>query len=113
MSDVVNSNKKYNDDWGVKGYQIPKFNYLLDKPPNNKFAKSKITNFLAEQQRSKSFVPGPDYNIAGTMKGSSYSFLKRDRPLFTKDQIKATSFIPPPGTYNTDLKNTITGGSKV
>ena len=46
VDDVVKSNKKCNDDWGVKGYNIPKFNSHLDKPQSYSFVKSKVTNFL-------------------------------------------------------------------
>lgn len=80
----MKSNKKCNDDWGVKGYNIPKFNYHLDKPQNITFAKGKLINFLKEEENVKSKIPGPIYNIAGSMlKKTAISFIKRDRPLFT------------------------------
>ena len=33
VSEVVHSNKKTADDWGIKGYVIPKFNAHFDKSP--------------------------------------------------------------------------------
>ena len=60
---MVKSSKRSNDDWGVKGYNIPKFNHHLDKPLNYTFAKGKLINFLKEEEKIKSKVPGCIYNV--------------------------------------------------
>lgn len=67
MQEVVNSNKKTNDDWGLQGYTIPKFNAHLDKPPNVKIMKSKQNDFLSGHAKLKAWVPGPQYEVSGSM----------------------------------------------
>jgi hypothetical protein len=49
VQDVINSNKKVTDDWGVEGYNLPKYNAHLDKPITYKIPKGTgaSTNFIA------------------------------------------------------------------
>jgi hypothetical protein len=59
VSDVVNSNKKVNDDWGLEGYKIPKFNAHLDKSLAAKMTKSNEKTYLEMIQKQKAYIPAP------------------------------------------------------
>ena len=48
IQDVIASSKKITDDWGVSGYQIPKFNPHFDKPVAYKLSKEKSKGFFAD-----------------------------------------------------------------
>lgn len=112
VDDIVKSNKKSNDDWGVKGYNIPKFNCELDKALNYSFAKGKNKNFIDQETKSKAFVPPAIYNVEGSwIKKSGCSFIKRDRPLFITEQIRLSKN-PPVGSYDIDKKQRIVGAAK-
>ena len=48
VQDVISSNKKTADDWGVEGYSLPKFNANLDKPISFKMSIGKPTDFISQ-----------------------------------------------------------------
>jgi hypothetical protein len=41
VQDVINSGNSNNDDWGLEGYQFPKFNAFMEKPPGFKIIKTR------------------------------------------------------------------------
>jgi hypothetical protein len=41
VKDVLNSNKRINDDWSLEGYQIPTYNNCFEKPRAVKIFQSK------------------------------------------------------------------------
>jgi hypothetical protein len=45
---VIASNKKNNDDWGVKGYNMPKCNAFEDKPNVIKIKANNTGNFITQ-----------------------------------------------------------------
>lgn len=61
---MVNSNKKTDDSWGVKGYHFPSYNFHADKPTVYKIAA--ITpgkpprDYISTHMRSKEKIPGPE-----------------------------------------------------
>lgn len=67
IQDVINSSKKTTDEWGIKGYTIPKFNARLDHSPTFIISKSKPNNFISDITKKKNFIPGPQYEVGGSM----------------------------------------------
>ncbi|CDW88053.1 UNKNOWN [Stylonychia lemnae] len=105
IQDVISSNKKISDDWGVSGYQIPKFNPHMDKPVAYQLAKDKSKGFFAEIQKAKSYIPGPTYDTSVSMiMKQKMSISKLPRITFAEEIIKKASKLPSPGQYNTEKK---------
>ena len=69
MIAVVKSfNRKKNNIWGIKGYDLPRFNAHMDKPQTIRIVKDTKKNFLDDVTRAKSFVPAPcTYNVEGSL----------------------------------------------
>ena len=53
--------RRADDEYGIKGYRIAKFNALLDKPRIVSIIKTEKKNFLDEAARSKAFMPPPGH----------------------------------------------------
>ena len=86
------------DDWGVQGYQIPKFNAFLDKSPVFKISQSKDRDFITELQKRKAYIPGPIYetNVSTFLK-KKISFSKLPRITAAAEIMKRAEKIPAPG----------------
>lgn len=47
VQQVINSNRKVVDDFGIAGYYLPKFDAKLDKSVSFMVPKTKVENFIA------------------------------------------------------------------
>jgi hypothetical protein len=98
VQDVINSSKKSNDDWGLQGYSIPKYNAHLDKPPKIQIQKNKIATFLEQVQKEKGYIPGPVYNVSGSMVlNKKISISKLPKVTFAQELMKKSEKTPSPG----------------
>ena len=66
LSDMVQSSKKTNDEWGVKGYHYAPYNFHLDKPTVYKISvlspesQKNPRDYISMLMRQKEKIPGPE-----------------------------------------------------
>lgn len=101
MQDMILSQNKGNDDWGIKGYSFRKFNPFMDKPPNFKIIKSKTRDLMADLIKHKKDFPGPKYETAGNMlMKQKISIYKLPRITALAEEQKRHEKDPAPGQYH-------------
>lgn len=95
------SRKRHN--WGVDGYDFPRFNAHQDKVRTHKIPGGKKKNFLDDEVKQKSFIPPADYNVAGSLiNPKKQSNLSKGKRLTLPDEIALLNKKeqrPGPGTY--------------
>ena len=64
---MVNARKHKNLDWGIEGYDFPKFNPHTNKPRIVTIHEGKKKTFIDEVVKTKNFIPPADYNIMGSL----------------------------------------------
>lgn len=99
VQDVIGSSNKGSDDWGIKGYTIPKFNPFLDKPPNFKITKSRTRDLIGDLIKAHKDFPGPNkYETGGTMLlKQKISIYKLPRVTAFAEEAKRFEKLPSPG----------------
>uniref|UniRef100_A0A7S3CNR6 Uncharacterized protein n=1 Tax=Strombidium rassoulzadegani TaxID=1082188 RepID=A0A7S3CNR6_9SPIT len=102
---MVQSSKKVNDEFGVKGYEHIKYNPHLDKPTVYSIAKDsgKPKDYISILQKEKKLIPGPQYEL-GSQMGSKPKFFisKGNTPNFIGDVINQAKKTPGIGQYKTE-----------
>ena len=114
MQDLIQSSNRGSDDWGIKGYTIPKFNAFLDKPPNFKIVKNKPRDLISEIIKHNKDYPGPKYEVAGNMLlKQKISIYKLPRVTAFAEEAKKFEKLPSPGQYHQELKKKPPGAFKL
>lgn len=59
---MVNSSKKCQDEWGLKGYELIDYNPNVDKPIVYLISKesAKPRDYISMVQKNKAYIPSPD-----------------------------------------------------
>lgn len=104
---MVNSSKKCNDEWGIKGYNYIDYNPHLDKPTVFSIAKEPPgkppRDYISMLQKQKKNIPGPIYEIGGDIaKGGKFSIPKGKTPTYFASVINEAKKFPGVGKYNID-----------
>ena len=107
---MVNSSKKTNDEWGVKGYHYAPYNFHLDKPTVYKIATTTPgkppRDYISMLMRQKEKIPGPEKyfkdNIALDVLGKNgKSFIPKGKTLTFFQQVeKEGKKVPGVGKYD-------------
>jgi hypothetical protein len=115
VQDVINSSNRGSDDWGIKGYTIPKFNPFMDKPPSFKITKSRTRDLIGELIKHHKDFPGPSkYETAGNMLlKQKISIYKLPRITAFAEEAKKFEKLPSPGQYHQELKKKPPGAFKL
>lgn len=114
VEDVIKSNNRGSDDWGIQGYTIPKFNPHMDKPPSFKITKSRTRDLISELIKHNKDFPGPKYETAGSMLlKQKISIYKMNRVTTFAEEQKRFEKLPSPGQYHQELKKKPLGAFKL
>lgn len=69
-------------DWGIDGYDIPKFNAHFDKPRVPIISNDKRKCFIDDTIKEKGYIPSADYKISTELLNSKKrSFLGKGKRL--------------------------------
>lgn len=98
IQDIINSSRKSNDDFGLEGYSISKYNAFQEKPKAFKIVNSKKKDYISELQKMKAYIPGPQYETAKTtLLSKKISFSKMPRITEISAVMKNAAKLPSPG----------------
>ena len=101
---MVNSSKKCQDEWGVKGYGLADFNAHLDKPTIFSIAKEtpgKPRDYISMIQKEKKLIPGPIYNVGLDIgKGGKFFIPKSNAPNYFGSVMNEAKKTPGVGKYD-------------
>lgn len=100
MQDIIQTGKS-NDEWGIEGYTIRKFDPFMDKAPSFKITKNKPRDFIGDITKFNKDFPGPNkYSTEGSMVfRKQLSIYKLPRiTAFAEEQKRNKN--PSPGQYH-------------
>lgn len=99
---MINSANRNNDDWGLEGYSLPKFNAFMDKPPNFKIVKNRTRDLLGDMIKPIANNPGPDkYETqVNILPRRGYKIYKLSRITAFAEEAKRFEKLPAPGQYH-------------
>jgi hypothetical protein len=94
---------------------LPKFNALLDKPPNFKIIKTRTRDLLGDMIKPIAKNPGPDkYETqVNILPLHGYKIYKLNRITTFAEEAKRMEKLPSPGQYHQELKKKPPGASKL
>lgn len=98
---MVGSSSK-TDEWGIKGYTIPKFSPHFDKPPNFKIVNNKPRDFIGDVIKAVKDFPAPSkYETTGDiLMKQKMSIYKLPRVTTFAEEAKRFEKNPSPGQYH-------------
>ena len=105
MKDVIDYMSRSKTQWGVSGYELPKFDAHFDKSYMTKISNVKKTSYLDDAMKKSKFVPAPwQYNTMGhgmidPKKTSTITKSKKLTFLAQIEKDSARNHVPGPGAY--------------
>ena len=64
---MINARSRKNNDWGIAGYDFPKFNPHTDKARMVSIKGVKKQTFIDDLALSKKYIPPADYEVMGQL----------------------------------------------
>ena len=107
VKEMVSLQRKGQDEFGVRGYEIPKYNPHLHKPTVFSIPKvGKPRDYISVIQNEKKKIPGPDkYELQQPMgKNPKFFMPKGNSPSYINTIINSAKKVPGVGLYKVDSK---------
>ncbi len=115
VRDVVDNLTKSKNQWGIEGYDIPKYNPHFDKSFTVKISNIKKTSYLDDVMRKSKFIPAPwqykikDDGLIDPKKKSPLSKMQKMTYLDLIEKEQKKKNIPGPGTYQSKSRDKVLG----